>query len=72
MSNKKKPDIITSDNNEIIESFYVKEFDWNVIIYILSLPNYYEHTLYNKLNNILKTGFRRFWGTGWTVTIFLA
>ena len=27
-----KPDIITSDDNEIIESFYVKEFDWNVII----------------------------------------
>ena len=63
MSNK-KPDIITSDNNEIIESFYVKEFDWNVIIYILSFPNYYEHTFYNKLTNTLKTGFRRFWGTG--------
>ena len=39
MSNK-KPDIISSDDNEIIESFYVKEFDWNVIIYTLSFPNY--------------------------------
>ena len=25
-------------------------------------------TLYNKLTNTLKTGFRRFWGTGWTIS----
>ena len=29
-------------------------------------------TLYNKLTNTLKTGFRRFWGTGWTVSVFFS